>query len=251
MMLSTYSIPLIGYIFIAQFLAFFVKGLAGFGNPLISNPMLSMSLDNRIITPGNLLMDTPVNAYIAWKNRHSFSMKKTLPITLAVMAGIVPGTYLLSFSVPWVLKALLGVLVIAIGVEMLTRNPNKKFRQNTVLMVAISFVSGICSGLFGINMLFLAYLERTAADRSEFRGNVCFVFLVDNVFRVINYFFLGMFTKESILLFLISIPAIFLGLFIGSKVDKRLDEAKVKKVIILMFLLGGVSILVKALLFRA
>ena len=45
------------FIFAAQLLAYTVKGLVGFGNPLISAPILSMRLDNVVITPGTLLMD--------------------------------------------------------------------------------------------------------------------------------------------------------------------------------------------------
>lgn len=218
---------------------------------MISNPLLSMTLDNKTITPGNLLMDVPVNAYISWKNRKAFSLHKTLPLALAVMAGVIPGTYLLTLSSPWILKALLGVLVIGLGVEMLTRKPGKKIKANPALMVAVSFISGICSGLFGINMLFVAFLERTSEDRSEFRGNICFVFLMENIFRIINYIVLGVFTKASLFLFAASIPAIVLGMIAGSRVDKSLDETKIKKMVILMFLLGGISILIKALIFKA
>ena len=41
------------FIFAAQLLAYLVKGLIGFGNPLISAPILSMGLDNVVITPGS------------------------------------------------------------------------------------------------------------------------------------------------------------------------------------------------------
>ena len=44
------------FIFAAQLLAYLVKGLIGFGNPLISAPILSMGLDNVVITPGTLLL---------------------------------------------------------------------------------------------------------------------------------------------------------------------------------------------------
>ena len=54
------------FIFCAQFLAYTVKGLIGFGNPLISAPILSMRLDNVVITPGTLLLDCPVSGYITW-----------------------------------------------------------------------------------------------------------------------------------------------------------------------------------------
>ena len=96
------------FIFAAQLLAYLVKGLIGFGNPLISAPILSMGLDNVVITPGTLLLDCPVNAWITWKNRHSFQWRKILPLLAANFCGVIPGTLLLRFSMPWVIKTVLG-----------------------------------------------------------------------------------------------------------------------------------------------
>ena len=79
-------------ILLAQCLAYTVKCLIGFGNPLISAPLLSMRLDNVILTPGTLIMDCPINGYITWKNRRSFDWRRVLPLLLANMCGVVPGT---------------------------------------------------------------------------------------------------------------------------------------------------------------
>ena len=110
------------FIFAAQLLAYLVKGLIGFGNPLISAPILSMGLDNVVITPGTLLLDCPVNAWITWKNRHSFQWRKILPLLAANFCGVIPGTLLLRFSMPWVIKTVLGVVVVLLGLEMATRS---------------------------------------------------------------------------------------------------------------------------------
>lgn len=113
------------FAFTVQTLGYVVKGLVGFGNPLIAAPLLSMKLDNAIITPGTLLLDTPINAFIAWKNRDQFQWRQVVPLLLAVLAGVVPGVLLLKQSFPWVLKAALGVLVLGLGVEMATREQRK------------------------------------------------------------------------------------------------------------------------------
>ena len=149
------------FIFCAQFLAYTVKGLIGFGNPLISAPILSMRLDNVVITPGTLLLDCPVNGYIIWKNRRSFQWRKILPLLLANLCGVIPGTLLLRFSLPWVIKTVLGVVVVFLGLEMATRNlrPVRAGKDRAWLRLVVSFFSGMCSGLFGINMFIVAYLQ--------------------------------------------------------------------------------------------
>jgi len=50
-----YTGSMILFIFLVQLAAYTLKWLIGFGNPLISAPLLAMRLDNTLITPGSLL----------------------------------------------------------------------------------------------------------------------------------------------------------------------------------------------------
>lgn len=234
-----------------EFFCFFIKGLAAFGDPLISNPLLSMVMDNKVISPVNLFMQTPLNAYMAWKNRKAFTIMEVLPILISILCGVVPGVILLKYATSWTLKAFLGLLVIGIGVEMLTRNRLNPAKPNTILMIVMSFFSGVTAGLYGINLFFVAYIERTTKTREAFRGNVCFVFFVENIFRMIVYIVSGVITKDVLTLALAVMPGSFLGFFIGSKVDKRLGEKAIRLIIIAMFMLGGISIFIKALILKA
>ena len=117
------DIPLILYSFVCIMLAFVIKGLVGFGDPLLYTPLLSVSLPNSTITPGLLPVSLVLNARVVWKNRGHFDARLVLPIAAFVMLGIIPGTLLLRYGSPSVLKLLLGLVIIAMGVEMLTRKP--------------------------------------------------------------------------------------------------------------------------------
>ena len=238
------------FIFCAQFLAYTVKGLIGFGNPLISAPILSMKLDNVVITPGTLLLDCPVNGYITWKNRRSFQWRKILPLLCANLCGVVPGTLLLRFSLPWIIKTVLGVVVVFLGLEMATRSirPVRTGKDLPWLRLAVAFFSGVCSGLFGINMFIVAYLQRTAKDYSEFKGSMCFLFFGENVFRLCTYAVNGLLTTEVLAFGAVSVPAAALAMLLAGWLGPRLDEKKLQKAAIVLFLLGGVSIIVKSLL---
>lgn len=250
MIMNTVTFGLAAYIFLVQTAGYIIKGLIGFGNPMITGPLLSLRLDNAVISPAGLLIDGPTNAYISWKNRKSFDRRRILPLTIAVLLGVIPGTLLLKASLPWIIKAVLGVLVIGIGVEMATRSNCSGGKDRPFLRYVIAFVSGIFAGLYGINLLIVAYLERAAQDHSEFKGSMCFLFLMENLFRTILYAVTGIFTMDALWLALITVPAAILGLFIGGRVESRLSETNVKKGVILLFLLSGVSVLAKALLFH-
>jgi hypothetical protein len=49
-------------VFVIEFICFFIKGIAAFGDPLISNPVLSLFIDNRVISPMNLILQARLTA---------------------------------------------------------------------------------------------------------------------------------------------------------------------------------------------
>ena len=244
-----FSLEIAALIFAVQLLSYMVKGLIGFGNPLISGPLLSMELDNVLITPGTLLLDCPVNAWITWKNRRSFQWRKILPLLAVNLLGVIPGTLLLQISMPWVLKTCLGVIVIGLGVEMATRSKSagREKKERRAVMLAVSFFSGMCAGLFGINMFIIAYLERSSANYDEFKGSMCFLFLGENTFRLLMYLVQGIYTREVLLFTLLSLPPAILAMVLSILVSRRLDGQRLRPAAIVLFILGGVSIIVKSL----
>lgn len=241
------------YIFLIQFLAYGVKGLIGFGNPLVASPLLAMRLDNLVITPGTLLLDCPVNAYITWKNRKNFNWRRVAPLIPANLCGVIPGALLLKSTLPWVVKTVMGVVVVLLGVEMATRSRRKVRRtaDSLWLRLIVAFLSGLCAGLFGINMIIVAYLQRMAKDYAEFKGSMCFLFFGENLFRLCTYLTVGGFLTREVLMFsAISVPAAILAMFTAGRILPRLDEEKLGRWAIVLFIFGGVSIIVKSLIFH-
>lgn len=229
------------FYFVSICAAFVVKGLAGFGDPLLYTPLLSLALPNSVITPGLAPVSLLLNAGVVWKNRRHFSARVVLPIAAFVLLGIVPGTLLLKFGSPQWLKLLLGLLIIGLGAEMLTRKPGGSGAVNVYVRAAVSFCSGVMAGLFGINLLFLAYMERVAVNREEFRANACFVFFLDSCFRTVLLLAGGMYGRESLLLSLVALPAALAGMKLGGLLDRRLSDGVSRRLIIWVFILGGVS----------
>ena len=236
-------------IFLIQLLGYIVKGLVGFGNPLIAAPLLSMITDNAVIAPGTLLLDAPINACIAWRGREKFRWRSVLPLLLAVLAGVIPGVLLLKLRSQWIIKALLGVLVLGLGAEMAAQGRRPPGPERRWVRLPVAFVSGVCAGLFGINMMIVAYLKRTARNYEEFKGSLCFLFLAENIFRLAVYWTAGFLTEQVLWLAAVTAPAA-LGVAAGTAVSARMPEEVLHRCAVAMFLLSGASILVKALVFR-
>jgi uncharacterized protein len=229
------------FLFISTLLAYFIKGITGFGNTLVMGSLFSFVVSNRLTTPIDLLFSIPTNLYMVWRERKSISLKVVIPLSLMLLAGVVPGTLLLRAGSDRILKSILAVVIVGMAIEMLTRKPNKNntMKNSTVFLVIIGVVSGILAGLYGIGALLVAYISRTTGNKSEFRANICCVFLIDNIFRFILYWFTGILNRDILWLSLILSPAVILGMIIGIKVDARMNDEGVKKTVIALLIISG------------
>ena len=233
-----------GWMMFAAVCAYFVKGLCGFANTLVFSTILSFSTNNVNISPVELVLGLPSNIMISYKERKSVQWKVCLPLAGLVLLGDIPGILLLKNTNTQVIKGIFGFVIIAIGVEMLLREYMRKTKKSQLLLITIGILSGILCGLYGIGALLAAYMGRVTDNSSSFKGNLCIVFLIDNLFRLVMYGVTGIITlatlKQSVILF----PFMALGLFLGMKGSSFLDEKKIKKLVIIMLVLSGVSLIV-------
>ncbi len=233
-----------GWMMFAAVCAYFVKGLCGFANTLVFSTILSFSTNNVNISPVELVLGLPSNIMISYKERKSVQWKVCLPLAGLVLLGDIPGILLLKNTNTQVIKGIFGFVIIAIGLEMLLREYMGKTKKSQLLLITIGILSGILCGLYGIGALLAAYMGRVTDNSSSFKGNLCIVFLIDNLFRLVMYGVTGIITlatlKQSVILF----PFMALGLFLGMKGSNFLDEKKIKRLVIIMLILSGVSLIV-------
>ncbi len=233
-----------GWMMFAAVCAYFVKGLCGFANTLVFSTILSFNTNNVNISPVELVLGLPSNIMISYKERKSVQWKVCLPLAGLILLGDILGILLLKNTNTQVIKGIFGFVIIAIGVEMLLREYMRKTKKSQLLLITIGILSGILCGLYGIGALLAAYMGRVTDNSSSFKGNLCIVFLIDNLFRLVMYGVTGIITlatlKQSVILF----PFMALGLFLGMKGSSFLDEKKIKKLVIIMLILSGVSLIV-------
>lgn len=225
----------------AAFIAFFVKGLCGFANTPVLSVIVAFANDNRLISPASLLLDMPTNVYLVWRERKSIDLRVCAPLAALVLLGCLPGVWLLKHIDPAPIKLVFGFVVAALGVEMFFREKNgKKMRPSRVLMGAVGLVAGVLCGLFGIGALLAAYIGRVTDDMRAFRGNLCTVFLTENVFRLALYAATGILTLASVRRALLAAPFMLLGLALGVKCSGKIDDHRIRLFASIMLVVTGV-----------
>ena len=226
---------------LAAVAAYFIKGLCGFANTLVFTSILSFGVANANISPIDLLLGYPTNLILTWKNRRRLDPKVYLPLAALVLAGSIPGAFLLKHVDARAVKVLFGVVVAALGAEMFSREYSKKrLRSSKIVLAIIGVTAGVLCGLFGVGALLAAYVSRVTEDGGSFKANISAVFIVDNTFRIVLYSALGLLTFDTLKTALLLLPFALAGLFLGMKCSSRMNESLVKKITSILLVLSGI-----------
>ena len=233
------------YWIVATVAAFFVKGLCGFANTLVFTSILSFGVSNANISPVELLLGFPTNVILAWKERKYIRWGICLPLALLVVIGTIPGALFLKNADSGSIKIVFGVIIVLIGLEMLLRSRNTAgLKQSKVVLVIIGIFSGVLCGLYGVGALLGAYISRVTDDSHSFKANICTVFVIENVLRIILYSVWGILTLDIFRQAAVLIPFMLIGLCAGMLSGKFLDEKIVRKLVILMLIISGAALIV-------
>lgn len=232
----------------AALVSYFVKGLCGFADALIFNSILSFGINTADISPVLLVTGYPTNLIVAWQNRRGLKPRVWLPPAALVLAGCVPGAFMLKNVDARLIKFIFGIVVVALGVEMLLRERRREKRPASKIVLAlIGVLAGVLCGLFGVGALMAAYVGRVTETNSEFKANMNAVFFVEGTFRLILYLCLGLITPASLRQSLILMPCMLAGIFLGSRCSRKLNEKVVKKLVIFTLILSGVLLILRNL----
>ena len=227
----------------AVLLAYTVKGITGFANTLVFSSVMSFFANNLSITPIEIILGTGPNIFIALRERRGFKWRVVAPLSALMMLGCVPGALLLKSGDPALIKTFFGIGITFVAVQTLVME-KLRVTPSKPLLIFIGLVSGIMCGMYGIGALLVAYVSRTTDTPAEFRANVCFVFILVDIFRASLYAATGIFTHGILLTVLKLAPFMLLGLFIGTKLAGILPAAFVKKAVLALLALSGVSLVV-------
>ena len=230
---------------IATLIAFYIKGLCGFANTLVFTSILAFGTTNINISPVELILGYPTNLILTWKNRNKLNKAIFIPLSILVLIGSIIGAVLLKKVNPGYIKIVFGIIVVLIRTEILLREFNKlQLKESKIFLGVIGVLSGVLCGLFGVGALLAAYIGRVSNNSEEFKANISAVFIVENSFRIILYIVLGIFTLSGIKQAIILFPFMLIGLFLGIKSSKILNEKTVKILVIVLLIISGVMMVV-------
>lgn len=180
----------------------------------------------------------------------SINKKEFLRITAVMLLGILGGIFISGYFSQYA-KALyiaLGIIVILIAVINAVQFISKKESKNMpeVISVLLLILSGLIHGVFVCGgPLLVTYASAKLKDTNEFRSTLSAVWIVLNSVILFSDIRSGSFHKDTFVLLLCSLAVLFLAVFLGNIISKKLSRNTFLIVTYILMFISGVSLIFK------
>lgn len=249
------SVLVIFAIVIAVFLGTLTRTLFGFGEAVVSMPLLALlplNLPTAIALMGLVsLTVAAVTVSTGWRH---ILRQELMPVIMAALLGIPVGLWIVA-SIPTILVTrLLGVALVVYAVySWLQARHASHAQQRQIARPLWGMVLGFASGVFGSAYNFTGipvaiYGSLRGWQPRNFRSTLQAYFLVIGTLIVAGQGMSGMWTLWMGRLYLFSLPAIAAAVIVGTKCQKYIPPAKFHRYVFLLVGALGSLLLVKSTL---
>jgi uncharacterized membrane protein YfcA len=230
---------------VATFAGALVAGLSGFAFGLVAasiwlyilNPLQTATL---IIAFGLI-----VQGYSVWKLRRALDWKKLWPFVAGAAFGVPVGVTILTWANPAYVRAGVGVFLVLYSLYAFFRPALKPVTGGGAAADAgVGFLNGVLGGMTGLAGILVTIwcgLRGWPKDqqRTIFQPVAVAIFLMSALWLGAK----GAITPDTIKLFVIGLPVLIAGTWLGLKLYGRLDEASFRKVVLALLLASGVVLM--------
>jgi hypothetical protein len=223
-MLSFTSAELL--LFVTAFLAATVNGALGYGFSSITVPVALGFVTNRVLNPALVLLEVVLNLISLVLNRRALPVvwRRTLPLMVGLLPGILVGSFFLTVVAVTVLKAttyavLLPLIVLqAGGIRWPIRDERSiglPFGLGLGLLYSTTTISGPPLALL---------LNNQGLAQDEFRAAISLIRVAESGMTLVAYLFLGLYVAPTFSIFWLLLPAVALGMPLGRLLLRRVSK---------------------------
>ena len=198
-------------------LAAVVNGALGYGFSSITVPLALLFLANRVLNPAMVVIEVALNAYVLWVNRGALPTvwRRMLPIVIGLVPGIALGTLIVAQVSPAQLRFYTFVVLLPLILLQAAgfRRPIQSERS-----VGAVFGGGL-GVLYSVTTIsgppLAVMLNNQGLAKNEFRAALGFIRLAESTFTAFAYWYVGLYSINSMLLIPVILPSVVVGVPIG------------------------------------
>jgi hypothetical protein len=241
--------PLYLYVAGVLLLAYFVRGISGFGSGLIAVPLLALQLPLTFVVPLILLTDFTASATLGGLNFRQVAWNEVHRLALPSLLGVMAGTWLLVSLPREPMLIGLGSFVILFALRNLVLSGREPRPVSTIWAWPAALTGGTVGALFGTGgPPYVIYLSHRLFDKGVLRATFSGLFFLEGLVRIGLFLLSGLLLNPKIwLAYLGALPLALAALWAGSHVHTRLSNAHMLKLISLILIGSGISLYLKAL----
>jgi len=200
------------------FFGAFTRSSLGFGDAVIAMPLLAMIIDIRTATPLVALCASLIAFTILIKNWRKTDLRATYPLILSSFAGIPVGLLVVKNIPETYLKTILGALLILYGLFRFIKPSWNVKEDKGPIAYFFGFIAGILGGAYNTNgppIVIYGSLRQWPQER--FRATLQGYFFPTGILIFLGHGASGLWTSDVLKLFIMAIPFVLLGIFLGGK----------------------------------
>jgi uncharacterized membrane protein YfcA len=175
--------------------------------------------------------------------RRAINTSEVLRLAAASVLGLPVGIWMVGTVDESLVTKFLGLVLVLYGVFSLLRPVTARIPSRRWVYPA-GFLAGCLGAAYntpGPPAIVYGSLQQWPKD--EFRASMQVLFLVNATMVVSSHLVTKHVTSQVITFYLYAIPALALGIFVGSCLDQRVDRARFRVIVTLMILVLGLALL--------
>jgi uncharacterized membrane protein YfcA len=245
---STLGINLFTILFLCgTFLAAIVAGLGGFAFGIVAAAVwlyILTPLQTAILIMGLGLV---VQGYSVWKLRHALSWRRLMPLLIGTALGVPLGVFMLAHTDPHYLRIGTGAVLVVFSLYGLLRPTIPPIKRAAMAGdLGAGFLNGVvggATGLAGIVTVIWSQLRGWTKDqqRAVFQPVGVATFALSAAWLGGQ----GSISQDIIWLFIVALPVLLAGTWLGLKLYGSLDEAQFRKLVLVLLLASGAMLLIR------
>lgn len=229
-------------------LAYFIRGIAGFGSGLIAVPLLALFLPLTFVVPLILLLDFTASLVMGGVDFKHVQWKEVGVLIPFSIIGVIVGTQLLVNLPVTPMLLTLAAFVFIFAIRSLLNLKGEKPVSRWWAMPA-ALTGGTVGGLFGTGgPPYVIYLNHRIHDKTRLRAAFSALFFIEGAVRIATFLAAGLLLAQNIWwTALAGLPLMLGALWLGGHVHTGLSHPQMTRLIGGLLLLASLSLALKAL----
>jgi uncharacterized membrane protein YfcA len=221
----------------------FTQSVTGFGAGLVTMAFLPAILGIRTAAPVVALMNLTSEIFLLLRYRHSLQIGTVWPMIVASLLMIPLGVYALGNLDEKLVTRILGIVMAGFALWALLgiRLPALKHPAWGVLADGLGGILGGAYNTSGPPVIIYGNCRRWSRD--VFKANLTGYFILNSILICANHAWSDNFEPPVITYFLVSLPAIGLAIWLGFRLDRRINPVLFRKIVLILLLGMGVWML--------